>query len=77
MVSIRKLTHRWGSCTKSGRVILNLDLIKAPIHCIDYVIVHELCHRQIHNHSLLFYSLLGRCMPDWEARKSRLESFVV
>ena len=76
-LSIRKLTHRWGSCTKSGRVILNLDLIKAPIHCIDYVIVHELCHRQIHNHSSLFYRLLGRCMPDWEARKSRLESFVV
>jgi predicted metal-dependent hydrolase len=75
-LAIRMMTHRWGSCTKAGNVLINLDLIKVPIHCVDYVLVHELCHLQIHNHSPAFYRLLSRSMPDWERRKERLEGFV-
>ena len=72
-IRIRTMKRRWGSCSKSGSIVLNMDLIKVPLNCIDYVIVHELCHLKICNHSPAFYQLLRRCLPDWEAKKKRLE----
>jgi hypothetical protein len=71
-LQVRRMSKRWGSCTPQGRIILNLDLIRAPRLCIDYVIVHELCHLRHPNHGAAFYRLLGRVMPDWEEVKARL-----
>jgi hypothetical protein len=70
---LRKMTKRWGSCTRQGVIYLNTELIKAPSHCIDYVVCHELCHLRHPHHGPEFYRLLSRVMPDWELRKRRLE----
>lgn len=72
-LSVRKMTKRWGSCSHRGIIYLNIGLIKAPSHCIEYVITHELCHLKHPNHSKAFTQMLNRVMPDWEKRKMRLE----
>lgn len=71
---IKPMEKRWGSCTTGGKIILNVELIKAPVSCITYVILHELCHLVHHNHSLAFYSLLESFMPDWRRWKQLLET---
>jgi YgjP-like, metallopeptidase domain len=60
----------------SGRVLLNPDLIRAPVPCIDYVITHELVHFVHPNHGPKFYKLLEALMPDWLSRKARLEQIL-
>jgi len=72
-LSIRQMPTRWGSCTAKGRIILNPELIKAPKACIEYVIVHELCHLVHHDHTQKFLDLQTREMPEWEKWKNKLE----
>ena len=76
-VRFRRMKRRWGSCSSNGVIMLNTELVKAPIHCIDYVIIHELCHLLYPHHDRKFYRLLGRILPDWEKRKERLEKVVI
>lgn len=72
---IRLMTMRtqWGNCSPSGVLTLNPHLVKAPTICIDYVILHELCHLVEHNHSERFYQLLNQVMPDWSKIKNQLD----
>ncbi len=72
---IRLMTMRtqWGNCSPSGVLTLNPHLVKAPTICIDYVILHELCHLVEHNHSERFYQLLNQVMPDWAKIKNQLD----
>lgn len=76
-IRLRKMSKRWGSCSQTGYILLTPELIKAPLYCIDYVIMHELCHLKDHTHSHKYYRLLAKYMPDWERRKERLERAVV
>ena len=68
------MTVQWGSCSPSGRITLNPLLVKAPRECIDYVLMHELCHLLHHNHSPKFYRTLDRYMPNWRALKVKLDN---
>lgn len=70
---LRSMPTRWGSCTSKGKIILNPDLIKAPKGCIEYVIIHELCHLIHRNHTQKFIDLQTREMKDWERWKRRLD----
>lgn len=70
---VRDLSHRWGSMTKRGNLVLNRALIGASTEAIDYVITHELCHIEHPHHGREFFDLLRRVMPDWEKRKQKLE----
>lgn len=73
-MQIRQMRKRWGSLSAKGILTLNLDLIRAPRECIDYVITHELGHLRHKNHGVEFYRLLDKVMPDWEKRKQKLEA---
>ncbi len=76
-LQIRKMQKRWGSLSRNGLLTLNTDLIRAPKECIDYVITHEFCHLQYHDHGPRFYRLLKKMLPDWQKRKAKLELALV
>ena len=73
-VKIRQMKTRWGSCNPYKSYInLNIELIKKPKACIEYVIFHELVHLVHPSHSKQFYDYLFLYMNDWEKRKKILE----
>jgi predicted metal-dependent hydrolase len=70
---IMTMKKQWGSCSVKGNLMLNPHLVKAPKECIDYVILHELCHISEHNHSEKFWRLLTQVMPNWKEVKAKLD----
>lgn len=73
-LKLMRMRTQWGSCSPDGVIYLNPALIRAPRHCIEYVILHELCHLVEHNHSKRFFDLLTKQMPAWESAKRELDS---
>lgn len=71
---VRAMQSRWGSLSRAGTMTLNVNLVRAPHPCIEYVVTHELCHTRHRDHDARFFKLLGQVMPDWEQRKQRLEA---
>ena len=75
-IVLREMPTRWGSCTAKDKIILNPELIKAPKPCIEYVIIHELCHLIHHDHTQKFIDLQTKEMPAWEKWKMKLEKLL-
>lgn len=71
--TIRNMSSRWGSCnTQTGRITLNLQLVRYPLPCLEYVILHELAHLKVHGHGADFKAILDRYMPSWKDRRKQL-----
>ncbi len=77
LISIKNMDRRWGYCTITGKIFLNPQLICAPQACIEYVIIHEMCHLVHRNHTKDFYALLEKEMPHWEKWKTKLEKMMI
>lgn len=73
-IRLLAMKTQWGSCSPRGTLTMNPYLVKAPRECIDYVLLHELCHLAEHNHSERFYRLMGQVMPCWQSVKVRLDT---
>ena len=71
-VAVKDYTSRWGTCFSDGRIYFSIRLILAPESIIEYVIVHELCHLMIPNHSRRFWRLVETFIPDWKVRRKWL-----
>ena len=71
-ISIRDQKTRWGSCSSEGNLSFNWRLILAPPDVLDYVVIHELCHRKEMNHSKEFWALVESLMPDYKERRKWL-----
>lgn len=66
-ITVRSQKTRWGSCSSKGNLNFNCLLLLAPPQVLDYVVVHELCHRKQMNHSPRFWAEVARVMPDYKA----------
>ena len=72
-ISIKKYKAKWGACIpKKKQVSFNMNLIKVPLGCLEYVVVHELAHFKYFNHSKMFYNLIEQFIPDWKERRKIL-----
>lgn len=72
-VTVRNQRTRWGSCSAKGNLNFNWRLILAPEKCLEYVVIHELCHRREFNHSARFWDLVQRQMRDYRVWKDYLK----
>jgi predicted metal-dependent hydrolase len=75
---IKQMKTRWGTCNhKRARVLINLELAKKPIACVEYVVVHELLHLIEKKHSDKFVALMAKYIPKWKGIKEELNSFIL
>ncbi len=72
-IAYRNMTSRWGSCQPStGRICINVRLALYPPECLEYVVVHELCHLLERGHGPRFHALMDSFLPDWKAIRAKL-----
>lgn len=74
-ISIRKMKTKWGSCnTDTKRILINLELAKKPVECLEFILVHELVHLLERHHNKKFVALMDKHLPDWRERRNLLNS---
>lgn len=71
-IYLKPMTSQWGSCSHHGNITLNTALLKLPRHLLEYVIVHELAHCIVKNHSWKFWSIVERAFPGYRAARKEL-----
>lgn len=72
-IAYRNMTSRWGSCQPAtGRICINVRLALYPPECLEYVVVHELCHLLERGHGPRFHALMDAFLPDWRDRRAKL-----
>ena len=72
-IAYRNMKSRWGSCQPAtGRICVNVRLALYPPECLEYVVVHELCHLLERGHGPRFHALMDHFMPDWKERRAKL-----
>ncbi len=76
-VAIKNMTSRWGSCSQKKNLNFNYRILFLPAHLQDYIIVHELCHLKVFNHSQVFWDLVAETAPDYKACRRELRKVVV
>ena len=72
-ITLKKMTSRWGSCSSNGNISINVDVICFAQECIDYVVVHELCHLKHMNHGTEFWKLVSTCCPDYKRLRETMK----
>ncbi|MFE0949643.1 M48 family metallopeptidase [Streptomyces mutabilis] len=72
---VRPLGYRWGSCSARGALNIHWAVMQLPPALVDYVLVHELAHMHVRNHSPEFWRTVARALPDYESRRERLEEW--
>lgn len=73
-ITIRNQKTRWGSCSSKGNLNFNCLLMLAPPEVLDYVVVHELCHRKEMNHSKAFWAEVEKVLPDYRTHVKWLKN---
>ena len=75
---VKQMKTKWGTCNSSAkRIWLNLELAKKPLHCLEYIVVHELVHLRERSHNERFVALMDKFMPQWRGHKEELNKFIL
>lgn len=75
--SVKNLKSRWGSCSRKGNLNFHYRIAFLPEPLFDYVVVHEICHLNVFNHSQEFWTLVAERVPDYMARRNALKTMIL
>jgi predicted metal-dependent hydrolase len=76
-LKFRKMKRRWGSCSSTGVITLNKELLKLEYHLVDYIVVHELAHLKHMNHSKQFHDLVEKYLPKSKELRQKLKNIQI